>query len=69
MQPGDALLLTESAVLALPASSDGESQIPVYALEADALARGVSGYAGEAILVDFPAMVEMTAIAQNVISW
>lgn len=66
LQPGDALLLTESAVLAL---ADRDTTARVYALASDAMARGVGNLAEEVTLVDFPAMVELTAQAHNVISW
>lgn len=69
LKPGDALLLTESAVLALSVSGDQNPTIPVYALVADAVARGVGQYATEATLVDYAAMVNLTAHAQYVISW
>src|SRR5690606_31406740 len=69
LKPGDALLLIESAVLALAARSDLTAGIPIYALSPDVLARGLAQCTQEASLVDFPAMVELTAQAQNVISW
>lgn len=69
LRPGDALLLTESAVLALPMPRDHNLAIPVYALAQDATARGVGQCGGDATLVDYPAMVNLTAQAQNVISW
>jgi tRNA 2-thiouridine synthesizing protein B len=69
LQPGDALLLTENAVLALSTPGSRELNTPVYALEPDVLARGLPGDTGEATLIGFPAMVEMTARAQKVISW
>ncbi|MBK1851990.1 sulfurtransferase complex subunit TusB [Marinobacter sp. 1-4A] len=69
LRPGDALLLIESAVLALAAQSGPESDVPVYALASDIVARGLGQCAREASLVDFPAMVDLTTRAQNVISW
>lgn len=69
LQPGDALLLTENAVLALSTPGSAELKTPVYALEPDVLARGLSDSAGTTTLIDFPAMVEMTSRAQKVISW
>jgi tRNA 2-thiouridine synthesizing protein B len=69
LKPGDALLLTESAVLAIATPGDHGASIPVYALAPDVAARGLGQCAGEAIQVDFPAMVDLTAQAQNVISW
>ncbi|MGO1749828.1 MAG: sulfurtransferase complex subunit TusB [Marinobacter sp.] len=69
LRPGDALLLTESAVLAI-ATSDGHNPgIPIYVLAPDAVARSLGQCDAEATLVDFPAMVDLTAQAQNVISW
>lgn len=68
LQPGDALLLTESAVLALAAQA-GPDAIPVYALASDVVARGLGQCTREASLVDFPAMVDLTSRAQNIISW
>jgi tRNA 2-thiouridine synthesizing protein B len=69
LRPGDALLLTESAVLALAVSGGHAPSIPVYALASDAVARGVGQCGAEVTLVDFPVMVDLTAQAQNVISW
>lgn len=69
LKPGDALLLTESAVLTIAASGDHNPGIPVYALAPDAVARGLGQCDTEATLVDFPAMVDLTAQAKNVISW
>lgn len=70
LRPGDALLLTENAVLAISvAGVHDDAAIPVYALEADAAARGLGQSGTETTLVDFPAMVDLTARAQNVISW
>jgi len=69
LRPGDALLLTENAVLALAVQGDTAVSIPVYALAPDFVARGLGQSPGRAALVDFPAMVDLTAQAQNVISW
>ncbi|WP_417514821.1 sulfurtransferase complex subunit TusB [Marinobacter sp.] len=69
LKPGDALLLTESAVLAIATRAIHSTSTPVYVLAADVVARGLDHCAPEASLVDFPAMVDLTAQAQNVISW
>jgi len=69
LRPGDALLLTESAVLALAAPGNHDTRIPVYALAPDVVARGLGQCPGDVTLVDFPAMVDLTALAQHVISW
>ncbi|MGK0525514.1 MAG: tRNA 2-thiouridine synthesizing protein B [Pseudomonadales bacterium] len=69
LMPGDALLLTENAVLALAAQCSTLAGIRVYALAPDVAARGLGQCTGEAALVDYPAMVDLTAQAQNVISW
>ncbi|WP_298447204.1 sulfurtransferase complex subunit TusB [uncultured Marinobacter sp.] len=69
IEPGDALLLIESAVLTLATCSELRAGITLYALAPDALARGIAQNAVKASLVDFPAMVELTAQAQKVISW
>lgn len=66
---GDALLLTENGVLALATSSTREAVSPVFALAPDVMARGLGHCVDETMLVDFPAMVDMTARAQNVMSW
>ncbi|MBK1871639.1 MULTISPECIES: sulfurtransferase complex subunit TusB [unclassified Marinobacter] len=69
LNPGDALLLIENAALALATPGELTAGIPVYALSPDVLARGLAQTARKASLVDFPAMVELTAQAQKVISW
>jgi len=69
LRPGDALLLTENAVLALATSGCRGINIPVYALMPDVKARGLEQNTGEAALVNYPAMVDLTARAQHVISW
>lgn len=69
LKAGDALLLTENGVLALALSGSCETAVPVYALTADVMARGLSQCANGTIMVDFSTMVDMTAQAQNVISW
>lgn len=69
LKPGDALLLIESAVLALVSKNNPVAGTPIYALSPDVSARGLAQCAQEASLVDFPAMVKLTAQAQNVISW
>ncbi|WP_339780419.1 sulfurtransferase complex subunit TusB [uncultured Marinobacter sp.] len=70
LKPGDALLLTENAVLALAIQGNTAASIRVYALAPDVAARGLGQRpGGAAALVDFPAMVDLTAQAQNVISW
>ncbi|MFP3978398.1 sulfurtransferase complex subunit TusB [Marinobacter sp. KMM 10035] len=69
VEPGDVLLLIESAVLTLATCRDLQAGITIYALAPDVLARGIAHSAAEASLVDFPAMVELTARAQKVISW
>jgi len=64
----DALLLTESGVLAL---ADCESGLagPVYALAPDLQARGITVNGQEATAVDFDRMVALTTEASRVISW
>lgn len=69
LRPEDALLLTESAVLALCVSGGPVPTVPVYALAPDAVARGLGQFTTEATLVDYSDMVNLTAQAQNVISW
>ncbi|MDO6442412.1 MULTISPECIES: sulfurtransferase complex subunit TusB [unclassified Marinobacter] len=69
LRAGDALLLTESAVLAIATTDVHDPNTTVYALKADVLARGLDDCASETHLVDFPAMVDLTAQAQNIISW
>lgn len=69
LKPGDTLLLTENAVLALADNTYNEETIEVYALAPDVLSRGLSNCAQEAVLVNFTEMVELTAQAQNMISW
>lgn len=71
LNPGDALLLIENAVLAITMSVEAEVAVPVFALAPDVVARGLgqSPRAASASLVDFPVMVNLTASAQNVISW
>lgn len=69
LKPGDALLLTESAVLALAVIRDHNPRVPVYALAADAVARGIGQCDADVTLVGFPAMVDLTAHAQHVICW
>ena len=69
LRPGDALLLTENAVLALALQSEPVSSVSVYALAPDVVARGMGQSPSEASLVDFPAMVDLTARAKNIISW
>ncbi|MGO1461026.1 MAG: sulfurtransferase complex subunit TusB [Marinobacter sp.] len=68
LRSGDALLLTENAVLALPALGGGPL-VPVYALTPDAMARGLDQCTDKVTLVDYPTMVDLTARAQHVISW
>lgn len=69
LRDGDALLLTESAVLALSILNGQDPMAPVYALAPDAMARGLGQYTAKATLVDYPAMVNLTAQAQHIISW
>lgn len=69
LRPGDALLLIEGAVLALAAPGVSKANIPIFVLEPDAVARGLSQCSGETTLVGYPAMVDLTAQAQTVISW
>lgn len=70
LRPGDALLLIESAVLALSVT-DGYDHpaVSVYVLAPDAMARGVGQHTAKATLVDYSTMVNLTAQAQNIISW
>lgn len=69
LRSGDALLLTENAVLALSISDGQDPTAPVYALASDAMARGLGQFSAKATLVDYPAMVNLTAQAEHVISW
>ncbi|HDZ39447.1 MAG TPA: sulfurtransferase complex subunit TusB [Marinobacter sp.] len=69
LRPGDALLFTESAVLALATQQHPEIDVPVFVLAPDALARGLGQCPDGVTQVDFPAMVDLTAQAQTVISW
>lgn len=69
LRSDDSLLLTENAVLALPALEGYNLVAPVYALTSDAMARGLGPHAETATLVDYPAMVDLTVRAQHVISW
>lgn len=64
----DALLLTESGVLALAADASPNTG-QVYALTSDVQARGMAGKTGDALLVDYGEMVDLTLQAQRVISW
>lgn len=57
LQPGDALLLIESAVLAIATSNKKhKTGVPVFALAPDVGARGLDCSAGAVTLVDFPAI-------------
>lgn len=69
LKPGDCLLLTENAVLALSTLEGPDFNAPVYALTPDAMARGLGSYTEYATLVDYPTMVDLTARAQHIISW
>ncbi|MDN6318684.1 MAG: sulfurtransferase complex subunit TusB [Marinobacter sp.] len=69
IRSGDALLLTENAVLALSILDDQAPMAQVYAIASDAIARGFGQSGTKATLVDYPAMVKLTAQAQHLISW
>lgn len=69
LKAGDTLLLTENGVLALALSNSCEAAVPVYALTVDVMARGLNQCTKGTIMVDFTTMVDMTAQAQNIISW
>ncbi|WP_336366559.1 sulfurtransferase complex subunit TusB [Marinobacter sp. C2H3] len=64
---GDALLLTENAVLALAGNHLAGVTVPVYALVADAAARSLEPGAEQGI--DYAGMVSLSARAKRVISW
>lgn len=66
---GDALLLTENGVLHLATEVAYKKNVTVYALAPDVQARGLGECSSEAFIIDFPAMVDLTAQAQNIISW
>lgn len=68
MGPGDGLLLTENGVLAVtqPLKVAGER---CFVLGPDLEARGLAAQIGENQIVSFDDMVELTASAENVISW
>ncbi len=64
----DALILTESGVLALAVDVSPNTS-RVYALASDVQARGMTGKTGNAVVVDYGDMVDLTLQAQRVISW
>lgn len=66
--PDDGLLLTENGVLAVsrPLKVAGER---CFVLGPDLEARGLAGRIGGNQMVSFDAMVELAALAENVISW
>jgi tRNA 2-thiouridine synthesizing protein B len=66
--PDDGLLLTENGVLGMtqPGEIAGDR---LFALGPDIDARGLAGQIDEDQIVSFDDMVEMTASADNVISW
>ncbi|MCW7553018.1 sulfurtransferase complex subunit TusB [Endozoicomonas gorgoniicola] len=71
---GDAILLIEDAVYALFEASDVLREvildIPVYVLEADVLARGVSNRDDLNITaVDYDGFVELTEAHDKVLGW
>jgi tRNA 2-thiouridine synthesizing protein B len=74
---GQALLLTEDAVLAATASAAGSSgiahalgRLAVYALEPDVQARGLSGRLVEGVrLVDYGGFVDLVAEHSTNQSW
>ena len=71
---GDAILLIEDAVYALFEASDVLTEvildIPVYVLEADVLARGVSNRDDLNITaVDYDGFVELTEAHDKVLGW
>jgi tRNA 2-thiouridine synthesizing protein B len=70
--PEDGLLLIENGVLAAtqaPEDLHTPEQAQCFALGPDLEARGLTAYAGKAQSVSFEQMVELTATAENVISW
>ncbi|PXX92049.1 sulfurtransferase complex subunit TusB [Marinobacter vulgaris] len=66
--PGDGLLLTENGVLAVTRLSGIDSE-RCFALAADLEARGLSSQVSTDQTVSFDGMVDLTASAENVISW
>ena len=71
---GDAILLIEDAVYALFEASDVLEEvildIPVYVLEADILARGITNRDDLSITaVDYDGFVELTEAHDKVLSW
>ncbi|MFT5561301.1 MAG: tRNA 2-thiouridine synthesizing protein B [Candidatus Azotimanducaceae bacterium] len=65
---GDAVILIENGVYSLSEHSAFDSAIPVYAVEADVLARGVQP--GEAIgLVDYIGFVQLCTDYDKVVTW
>jgi len=64
----DALLLTESGVLALATDISLKTD-QVFALASDVQARGMTGSTEHFTLVDYPEMVDLSLQAQRVISW
>ncbi|GGE73031.1 hypothetical protein GCM10011533_26780 [Streptosporangium jomthongense] len=68
LQSGDALLLTENAVLALAVNSI-DPGVPVFALAPDLAARGLESGIQGASLVDYAGMVDLTTHAQKLINW
>ncbi|WP_100640595.1 sulfurtransferase complex subunit TusB [Marinobacter salexigens] len=69
LMPGDTLLLIENAVLAVASLNEYRAGIPVFALAPDVIARGLGECSENTTLVDFAAMVDLTAQAQQIISW
>lgn len=71
---GDSVLLIEDGVYALFEAGDILAEViravPVYVLEADVMARGVTNRDElEIELVDYPGFVQLTEAQDKVISW
>lgn len=66
--PDDGLLLTENGVLAVTQALKVAGD-RCFVLEADLQARGLTGEIGGNQIVSFDDMVDLTASAENVISW
>ncbi|HET8850609.1 MAG TPA: sulfurtransferase complex subunit TusB [Marinobacter sp.] len=66
--PGDTLILTESAVLALTDTAFAPP-CPTFALAADVNARGLNALATPEWLIDYSGWVRITADHQQSVNW
>ena len=66
--PDDRLLLIENGVLGITQAQEIASE-RLFALGPDVEARGIASRIDPAQIVSFDGMVELTASAENVISW